>query len=120
MVEDDDTMPTDDTEVMAQAPAPDADAIAIPLVLVTPSLTSMTSGQLWSTFPIPFLILLPFGDIGEDFVSAPFEQLVVFGNQEPGEQNLYSTPLVAAWSSCCCGSSGSSCCGACRLDQRPL
>ena len=48
----------------------------------------MTSGQLWSTFSIPFLILLPFGDIGEDFVSALFEQLVVFGNQEPGEQNL--------------------------------
>ena len=33
MVEDDDTIPTDDTEVMAQAPAPDADAIAISLVL---------------------------------------------------------------------------------------
>ena len=33
MAEDDDTMTTDDTEVVAQAPA-DADAIAIPLVLV--------------------------------------------------------------------------------------
>ena len=95
MAEDDDTMTTDDTEVMAQAPAPDADAIAIPLVLVTPSLTSTISGRLWPTFPIPFLTLLPFGDIGEYFVSVPFEQLAVFGNQEPGEQNLYSTPLVA-------------------------
>ena len=53
MVEDDDTMPTDDTEVMAQAPAPDADAIAIPLVLVT----SMTSGRLWSTFSLSYFHL---------------------------------------------------------------
>ena len=34
MAGDDDTMATDDTKVVAQAPAPDADAIAIPLVLV--------------------------------------------------------------------------------------
>ena len=63
MVEDDDTMPTDDTEVMAQAPAPDADAIAIPLVLVTPSLTSMTSGQLWSTFSLSYFHLEILGRI---------------------------------------------------------
>ena len=50
-----------------------------------------------------------------------FEHL---GSQEPGEQDLCSTPssppLVAPWSGCCCGSSGSYCCGACRWQPRAL